>query len=172
MPHNIEFIIMKRLIPILLSVLCLSSCLNTQSHYTPEIAMSMMVTTSGDTLPFRYDELSGLYNADSLFVGDTIVSAVGFASLGNNLVSAHVDWDTTSVYIWSRFSEDVKQVFLPQTDTLTLDFYFPAGYNYYGMPLYLIPKKAGSSALKLTVVSDSKYSPAEQALVLNISEKH
>ena len=162
---------MKRLIPIILAAFALSSCLETQSHFTPEISTSLFITTSGDTIPYRYDSMSGLYNMDSLFVGDTIVGAVGFASLGNNLLSAHVDWDTASVEIWSQYTESVLQVFLAESDTTTLDLYFPLGYNYFGMPLYLVPKKAGSSSLKFTAVSDSKFSPAEEALVLNITAK-
>lgn len=159
---------MKRIIPIVFVAVLLSSCLETQSHYTPEIATSKFVTNHGDTLKFRFDELSGLYNLDSLHVGDTITGAVGFASLGNNLLSAHVAWDSTRVRVWSEFTPDVLNVLLSNSDTAALNLYLPIGYNYLGFPLYLVPRQAGSTSLKLTVVTDSKYSPAEENLVLNI----
>lgn len=161
---------MKRILPILLVVIGLSSCLNTKSDFTPEISLSIFRTTDGDTLSFRFDELSGLWNLDSLSVGDTVYGAVGFASLGNNLVSTHVAWDTTAVKVWATFDQSVTSLLLSQSDTAKLDLYFPVGYNYLGLPLWIVPKRACSTPLKLTVRTDSKFSPAEETLVVNITE--
>lgn len=161
---------MKRIIPIFAVVLglTLSSCLDTKSHYTPEISLSQFYTGSGDSLLFMYDEMAGMYRVDSLLVGDTLHFSVGFASLGNNMVSTHIDWDTNYVDMWGYFTQDMLDVMLPTSDTATLDIYLPVGYNYVGLPLWIVPKKAGGTLLKFTAVSDSKYSPKELPLMLGI----
>ena len=164
---------MKRIVPILfiaLVGLLFSSCLDTKSEFTPEISVSKFYTSSGDTLTFRFDSQSDCYNLDSLQVGDTIMGAVGFASLGNMLVSTHVAWDSTYVKVWSVFTDDFKNILLPNSDLDALNLYFPTGYNYLGLPIYIVPLKVGSSLLKLTAVSDSKFSPVEESLVLNVSK--
>ena len=162
------FVMMKRIFPVLLLVVLFSSCLNTQSHYTPQVSMSTFTSSSGDSLTYRFDELSGLYNVDSVHVGDTLTAAVGFASLGNNLISAHIKWDTAYMNVRAIFSEQITNLLLPQSDTVALDLYCPTGYNYLGLPIVVVPKKAGSTPLKFTVVSDSKYSPTEEVLIMNI----
>ena len=161
---------MKRIIPLLLLplTLLLSSCLDTQSHYTPEVALSSFVTSEGDTLLYFFDSTSNLWHVDSLLVGDTATFAVGYAGLGTNIISTHLAWDTAYLDIWTKYSSEMKNILLPQSDTTKLSLYFPTGYNYIGLPIWLTPKKAGSTALKFTVITDSKYSPAEENLILNI----
>jgi len=161
---------MKRIIPITLVVFFLSSCLETKSEYTPEITMSKLTKNDGTTLDFRYDGNLNLYNVDSIHVGDTLVGAVGFASLANNLISTHIDWDSTCMHLWSTFTSDFTGILLSNSDTATLDLYYPTGYNYAGLPLHIVPLKAGSTPLKLTVVTDSKFSPAEEVVMLNITD--
>ncbi|MBR3647003.1 MAG: hypothetical protein IKN59_01250 [Paludibacteraceae bacterium] len=164
---------MKRIVPILfiaLVGLLFSSCLDTKSEFTPEISVSKFYTLSGDTLSFRFDSQSNCYNIDSILVGDTITGAVGFAALGNMLVSTHVGWDSTYLEVWSVFTDEFKNILLSNSDLEALNLYFPTGYNYLGLPLYIVPQKAGSTALKLTVVTDSKFSPREETLILNITE--
>ena len=161
---------MKKIVPIVVLGLAvmLSSCLDTQSHYTPYVSVANLVNGAGDTLEFRYDGMSNLFNLDSLLVGDTLKCAVGFASLGNNLLSAHVDWDTAALSVWSKYTDDMLNVMIAPSDTATIDIYLPTGYNYVGLPLWIVPKKAGGQLLKFTVTSDSKFSPANEMLQLNV----
>ena len=160
---------MKKIVPIVVLGLAvmLSSCLDTQSHYTPQVSVSNFVNGAGDTLEFRYDGMSNLFNLDSLLVGDTLKGAVGFASLGNNLLSAHVDWDTAALSVWSAYTEEMIQVMIAPSDTTNIDIYLPLGYNYVGLPLWIVPKRNGSTLLKFTVTTDSKFSPANEILQLN-----
>ena len=146
----------------------LSSCLDTQSHYTPYVTTSAIYTSDGDSLQYRYDNLSGLWNVDSILVGDTLHMSVGYGSLGNNLVSTHLAWDTASLDLWANLTSSITDLLLATSDTVKLDLYMPMGYNYLGFPIWIVPKKAGSTTLKFTVVSDSKYSPQNEILVLNV----
>jgi hypothetical protein len=162
---------MKRIIPALLfAVVCLSSCLDTTANFTPEVAVSPIFNTHGDTLVYRYDGMSGMYNVDSVVVGDTLMMSVGFNTIANNLISTHIGWDTTYMNVWSHFDDAILSVLLSNSDTTKLDLYFPIGYNYLALPLWIVPKKAGGTMLKFTVVSDSKFSTKEEPLVLNIIE--
>ena len=163
---------MKRIIPILLLPVALlfSSCLDTQSHYTPEISLSTIVNNHGDTLLYHYDPMSELWHVDSIMVGDTLNFAVGYASLGNNLVSTHIAWDTTFVNLWALLTSEITDNLLPNSDTIKLDLYSPVNYCYLGFPIWIEAKKAGSTTVKFTVVTDSKYSPQDEVIVLNIQQ--
>jgi len=114
--------------------------------------------------------MSGMYNVDSVVVGDTLMMSVGFNTIANNLISTHIGWDTTYMNVWSHFDDAILSVLLSNSDTTKLDLYFPIGYNYLALPLWIVPKKAGGTMLKFTVVSDSKFSTKEEPLVLNIIE--
>jgi len=161
---------MKRIIPILLLAVLLSSCLDTKSHYTPEISLSAFVNDEGDTLLYYYDTMSELWHVDSMYVGDTLHAAVGYQALGNNLVSTHIDWDTSYIDLWALLTPAITDVLLPNSDTVKLDLYSPVGYNYLGFPIWVVPKKSGSTSVKFTVVTDSKYSPQDEIIVLNIQQ--
>ena len=159
---------MKRFFPIVILAVVLSSCIDTQSHFTPYVTTSTVYTSDGDSLSYRFDNMSGLWNVDSIPIGDTLTLSVGFASLGNNLISTHVNWDTTYVDLWALLTPKITDLLLSTSDTTKLNLYMPMGYNYLGFPIWFVPKKAGSTTLKFTVVSDSKFSPREEYLVLNI----
>ncbi len=159
---------MKRFVPVLLLAALLSSCLDTQSHYTPEVSLSAFITSSNDTLLYYFDDMSQLFYVDSLIVGDTVTFAVGYASLGNNLVSTHLSWDTAYVKLWSTFTSEMLGILLNTSDTAALNLYLPTGYNYVGLPIWLVPKKAGETKLTFTATSDSKYSPGEETIILRI----
>ena len=162
---------MKRFFPIVILAVVLSSCLDTQSHYTPYVTTSAVYNGDGDSLSFRYDGMSGLWNVDSVRLGDTLTMSVGYGSLGNNLVSTHLAWDTTCLDLWANLTPKITDLLLPTSDTTKLDLYMPLGYNYLGFPIWFVPKKAGSTTLKFTVVSDSKYSPQNEILVLNVEKE-
>ena len=161
---------MKRIIPILFFAVVLSSCLDTKSHYTPEISLSAFVNSDGDSLLYYYDTMSELWHVDSMHVGDTLHAAVGYQALGNYLISTHVAWDTSYIDLWALLTPAITDVLLPTSDTVKLDLYAPVGYNYLGFPFWVVPKKAGSTSVKFTVVTDSKFSPQDEVIVLNIQQ--
>lgn len=161
---------MKRIIPIFLLAVVLSSCLDTKDHYTPEVSLSTFVNQEGDSLLYYYDSTSELWHVDSMHVGDTLRAAVGYQALGNYLISTHVTWDTSYIDLWALLTPAITDILLPQSDTVKLDLYAPMGYNYLGFPFWVVPKKAGSTSVKFTVVTDSKYSPQEEVIILNLQK--
>ena len=161
---------MKRIIPIFLLAVVLSSCLDTKNHYTPEVSLSTIVNNHGDTLLYYYDSMSELWHVDSILVGDTLNLAVGYASLGNNLVSTHIAWDTTYIDLWALLTPEITDKLLPNSDTIKLDLYMPTNFCYLGFPIWIEAKKAGSTSVKFTVVTDSKYSPQEEVIILNLQK--
>lgn len=159
---------MKRLIPILLAALCLTSCLESHSDYTPEIRLSYAVTSDGDTLGYFFDKKAESYRMDTIQMNDTAKFVAGFITFTNNLVSTHVEWDTAHLQVWSMYEKELTSVLLPESDTTTLDLYFPTNYNYVGIPIFLTPKKVGSSAMIFKVVSDSKFTSSEQKIMIDV----
>lgn len=162
---------MKRLFPILLTAVCLSSCLlENTSDYSPSIQLSAAVASCGDTLGYTYDEKATAYRMDTVHMGDTVQFAVAYMSYTKNLISTHVSWDTTHLQLWSNFDDATLAIFLPNSNIETLDLYYPTNYNYAGVPIYFTPKKTGRSKLEFHVVSDSKFSPTAQTILVDVAQ--
>ena len=85
-------------------------------------------------------------------------------------MSTHIAWDTAYIDLWALLTPAITDILLPNSDTTKLDLYSPVGYNYLGFPFWVVPKKAGSTTVKFTVVTDSKYSPQDEVIVLNIQQ--
>lgn len=164
---------MKRLIPILLAVICLSSCLpESTSDYSPDIRLSIPTTTGGDTLGYTFDEKASIFRMDTIHIGDTVQLAVAYMSYTKNLISTHVAWDSTYLQLWSEFDDSYLASILPESDTKKLDLYYPtnSNYNYAALPIYFTPKKTGRSKLEFRVVSDSKFSPTEYSILVDVAK--
>lgn len=163
-------------------VVCtMTGCLdNVKSDYTPRILMSSIYVNpyyvndtlhARDTLDVRYDEKGKKFLSDTMQLGDTVMFGVAFDAVGNNLVSSRVGWDTTSVRAWFGINASIKSA-LSDTTTINSGYMqYNPGYNVASYPVYLVPQKAGSHAIEMTVETDSKYSPASTSFELIVVEK-
>ena len=166
-----DSIMRKTLIFLLISiVICtMTSCLdNTKNEYTPEIYLSQLFLNpyyvgdtlrAQDTLLFHYSELNSTYFTDTFRVGDTVMMGAIFYSAGNNLIASQVQWDTAGLNVWFGLNETVKKALSDTTKIASGYFPYNPIYNQVSFPIYFAPVKSGSHAMKLTVESDSKYSP-------------
>lgn len=152
--------------------LLLPSCLDkAKSDYTPQIASSIFVRNHQDTLRIHYNTTLEKNELDTIFVGDTVRFAIGFESLGNNLLTAKIGWDKACAELVIDVPESVTQAILPTSNPQEGLFNLPTGYNFMSLPITYIATKAGLPALTFTAESDSKYSPTEQTLLTPIVEK-
>jgi len=105
------------------------------------------------------------YVIDTINPTDTVVFAAGFYSLGNELVAARVNFDTTQLNICARVSDDMKAVCLPKTNYRTLQFYVNPGFNGLYLPMGYRPLQSnGTYKFTMIVESDSKFSPNQVTL--------
>lgn len=161
----------KTFIFLLISVvaLAMTSCLdNVKSDYTPEIYLTNLYLNpyyvgdtlrARDTLALHYSTSAEKYVSDTVQVGDTIMFGALFYSKGNNLLTTSCEWDSTAVKTWFRLNDEVKKAMSDTTRIAAGYFVFNPIYNQVSYPVYLSPVKSGSHTVKLTVESDSKYSP-------------
>lgn len=161
---------MKQIIPILLLACCMVSCLETESHYTPQIYLTYITNNHGDTLRVRKDDKTDLNYIDSVVLGDTLHFGVAFDAIGNNLQNTCIKWDETAIKLWGSLGSKVTIALTEPSDTTKLDLYFVEGFSGIGYPIHLVPLKTGSSAIRFHVATDSKYSPVDESLTINTIE--
>ncbi|MCM1035458.1 MAG: hypothetical protein NC038_07345 [Paludibacter sp.] len=150
------------------SILCISCLDKTESHYTPRISSSLLIRNHTDTLSVSTDINTGNHVLDTLTVGDTVRFAIGFSSLGNNLLTTQATWDKTCTSLTMGPLSEVKDVMLSTSDSTACLINLPLGYNYVALPFTYIATAAGNPSLKFTAISDSKFSPAELSIVTPI----
>jgi len=154
----------------------MTSCLdNVKSDYTPRILVSELYVNpyyvkdtlyARDTISIRYNTKSEKYMSDTMLQGDTVMFGVAFDAQGNNLVSTRVEWDSTTVQAWFGINDDIKKALSDTTDLGDGSLSYVPGYNVASFPVYLLPKKAGSHTIKMTIETDSKYSPVSNSFDL------
>lgn len=155
----------------------MTGCLdNIQSDYTPRILMSDLyinpyyindtVLHAQDTMHIRYNTKSEKYLSDTMLSGDTVMFGVAFDAQGNNLVSTQIEWDTANVQAWFGVNDAIKKALSDTTNLHSGNLSYVPGYGVASFPVYLVPKKAGAHAIKLTVATDSKYSPVSESFDL------
>ena len=163
--------IMKRLNYILLTLLSiiLVGCLDkTTSNYTPRIANSVFIHNNKDTLLLHVNSDGSQIVLDTISVGDTVNVVAAYTSVGNNLTSAQVAWDSTYMNLKLKLFDDVREVMLETSDSLHGIINLPVGYYYLTLPIEFRALKAGSPNLTFTVESDSKFSPVTRTIIVPI----
>jgi len=154
----------------------MTSCLdNVKSDYTPQIYLSELYLNpyyvgdtlhAKDTLQLTYNKTAETYVSDTMQVGDTLMIGAIFYADGNNLVSTCVEWDSTAMKGWFYVNETIMKA-LSDTTTIAEGYLkFNPGYNMVSYPTYFVPLNAGSHAVKMTVETDSKYSPVSVSFSL------
>lgn len=154
----------------------MTSCLdNVKSDYTPQIYLSELYLNpyyvgdtlrAKDTLQLRYNKTSETYVSDTMQVGDTLMIGVIFYADGNNLVSTRIEWDSTAMKGWFYVNETIKKALSDTTTIAEGSLRFNPGYNMVSYPTYFVPQSAGAHAVKMTVETDSKYSPVSVSFSL------
>lgn len=159
----------------------MTSCLdNVRSDYTPRILMSPLYVNpyyvndtlhAQDTLYVRYNEKAERSVSDTMLRGDTVMLGLAFDAGGNYLISSRVEWDTTAVKAWLGINDEIRSAMSDTTAISSGYLPYKPAYNVVSFPVYIVPQKAGSHTIKITVESDSKYSPASASFDLVVKEK-
>ena len=113
-----------------------------------------------DTLSDHYDAELDLLYLDTLQLGDTIMLPALFTSNQNNLVSVNTTYDTLSIDLWFDIdpnSESIKKALASGSDHTKGILFFNPMYNMVTFPIYIVPGKAGSFPVKISVTSDSEF---------------
>lgn len=150
----------------------MSSCFNNlESHTTPQILFGQVFVNpqfendtlvgAKDTLDDHYDIDLGHSFLDTMQLGDTAMFTSLFSSDMNNLVNISAAYDTTRVQLWfgvdledANTKKALKDDSQPEKGILN----FNPMYNLVTFPIYIVPQEKGNHVVKITVVSDSKYS--------------
>lgn len=163
---------MKKLSIIVVTIfvaISFTSCFNNvKSNYTPIIYTNYFMRNTTDTLGLLHDYDTGLTSLDTIFVGDTIRSAVAFDAVGNSLTAAAIEWDSTYMAMTLSY-ESSKEVMAIILDTVAArQGQFKIAPDYVRgivVPFQYIAKKEGAPKLTFRVESDSEYSPQSQTVI-------
>ena len=146
-----------------------TGCLdNVQSSYTPEIHLYSPLLNpyyqgdtlrAADTLKFSYNEGLSMYLTDTIDESDTVMVSAIFYGVGNVLTGVRVEWDSTCLNTWLELESSIRNA-LSDTTTIGSGYLpFNPNYNLVSFPIYFTPRKSGLHTIKMTVETDSKYSP-------------
>lgn len=150
--------------------IALTSCLEEfDSDFTPEIYSSSFyvnpilsgdsIIGAADTLSVKYDATDNSFRLDTMQVGDTVLFSAVFYSFSDNLIAVKALWDSTRMDVSFTLNDEVRKVLTSQTNEQACQLYFNPGYNRVAIPIYAIPTKEGVIPMKLSVESDSQFSP-------------
>lgn len=158
---------------LLVLAIAMTSCFDgTGTHTTPQMMFGNLYVNPQfvgdsligvkDTLGTRYDTEIGMEYLDTIQLGDTIMFPALFTSEMNNLVSIIATYDTTRVNLWFDIDSEnqavVKALATGSKPEKGLLLFNPM-YNLFAFPIYMVPQAAGAHPIKITVTSDSKFSP-------------
>lgn len=157
---------MKRIVfftAIAIGVMMASCSLEQQAQVTPRMGISYPVcshveSNSTDTLKAILNE-NGIYKIDSIHQGDTVRFMVALNASPNSLTAFLIEYDSTILSVRIDSTEKLQSGLLDTSDPEHGKLYFNPTCIGAQFPVRYIPLKAGSADIKLTVESDSKYSP-------------
>ena len=177
---------MKRHSKIVLSlatIACIcASCLKVpEPQYSPEIIFSQFYINpvfSGDTLVGAQDSITKLqyaedyksFKLDTINLGDTVWFAAAFLSFANELTSVQLDWEKDRLDLWCNLSDSLKTILNSQSDTTACKLVFKPGYNEVAFDVCFSPLTKGTTTLRLTVTSDSEFSPNYRKFYIPVKE--
>lgn len=162
-----------------------------ESDHSPEIYSSFFfvnpifnaagdsVLSAKDTLKFTENTLDNSLRTDTLHIGDTVVFAATYYTHMKNLIAVKIEWEEERMDLWYTLTEDIKKVLdknkytdlnISEAETSGI-LYFNPGYNRVTFPTYFVAKEKGVLPLKLTVESDSKFSPMQIYITIPATEK-
>lgn len=153
---------------IALSVLMASCSLNQQAQYTPQLQCRNLICYHADSLyrdTLKVDKVNenGVYKMKPIHRGDTVRGVMILNAVTNTLIGFSISYDSTQMIVGIDSVEQIqsfKEALLDTSDPAHGVLRFKPMYNTAVFPFHYIPLKTGSADLKLTVESDSKYSPS------------
>lgn len=147
----------------------MTSCsLNQQSQYTPQLQCRNLICYHADSLyhdTLRVDKKgeNGVFKMKPIHKGDTVRGVMILNAVTNTLTGFSISYDSTQMTVGIDSVEQIasfKEALLDTSDPAHGVLRFKPMYNTAVFPFHYIPIKTGSADLKLTVESDSKFSPA------------
>ena len=154
-----------------LACVCMTSCLNWTSQYTPQVNVTAFITASGDTLWGHYTEDTKHHTRDTICTCDTPFLLVYNQRFANNLVSSSITWDTTRLKMWTQLSDSFKVALSPSSNVEALQFYYNEGYNQTIIPVNMVPLKEGNTTIRFYVSSDSEYKESDGVIEVIVSDQ-
>jgi len=153
----------------LAGLLLLSACSSSdETQYKPVFAFSYLVVypqfgLTPDTIDFHADAAAQCYVIDSIDTADTLAFTVGLIGYGNMLTAFSANWKTADLSLALTDTLSLKQVLTPASSIKQCQLYFWSGFTALPVSMRLVPQLTGPSHtdFRLTVVSDSKYSPSD-----------
>lgn len=159
---------MKRIvffIAIAVGVMMASCSLDQQSQYTPQLKCYNLICHHADSLyidTLKIDKMddNGVYKMKAIHKGDTVRAVIILNAVTNTLTGFSIAYDSTELVAQVDSVSLIQSALLDTSDPEHGKLYFKPAYNYAAFPIHYIPLKTGALDLKLTVESDSKYSPS------------
>ncbi len=155
-------------------VACLASCSwDQESQYTPTITPSYFVchhadtTATGVLLPFDTLSISmkdDNYILDTVHTNDTVHFSIMLRSFTNNLTGFTIEYDSAQLAFTIDSISAIQHALDSTSVPSQCQLKFVPGYVVAVFPVRYIPRKTGTHDFKLTVTSDSKYSPVSYTL--------
>ena len=159
---------------LLTAVVGLCACdWESSSQFTPTITPSYLIchhadtTSTGavlppDTMSVRLKDDN--YILDTIHTHDTVRFSILLRSYENNLTGFSIEYDSTAL----AFTIDSIQAIQHALDSTSIptqcQLKFAPGYVVAVFPVHYVPQKTGTYDYKLTVTSESKYSPTSYTL--------
>ncbi len=161
---------MKRIVFFIAIGAIMASCsLDQESQVTPQMGFSYPLCSHADslytdTLKVVLNE-NGIYKVDSIHTGDTVRFMVALNAYPNSLTAFSIGYDSTILSVRIDSTEKLQSGLLDTSDPEHGKLYFNPTCVGARFPIRYIPLKAGSADIKLTVESDSKYSPNSLSMI-------
>ena len=163
----------KNILPLLfVSLIALQSCLNSKYETTPAVMMDPIILVNDtDTVTYAFNDDLNQYSTDTLFVGDTVMFAIVYDALGNNLTKAQIRYQPEYADFSAVLSSQLEDVVTRTESDGSFVLDVATGYRAIIFQFKYIPLKAGLAKLEFRVESDSQYSPVEASVLTPIATK-
>lgn len=146
-----------------------------EAHYTPDIRFAgPLVLHRPVEDGFHTDTLlvlakDGRKVMDTIMVGDSVFFSLQFNTFLNNMESILIKNDTAITRIQYDDPEVLAELFLPSSSIEKGEFYTEPGYSLARLQFcYIAAKPSNDVQLKITLSSDSKFSPRHLNIVTPI----
>ncbi len=162
MPHTMKKIIFCAT---LLAFVFLTACKqNEEPQSTPRIYLSYFTVNhfggSGKADTLKVKTVDDAYVLDSVSVGDTVHVEMMVNAVTNMLESFVVKMDTSEMKPTFTLYTELQNALTNDSKPEEGIFNFKVGYSAGTIPMYYIARKSCTATVKLTVSSDSEYSPS------------
>ncbi len=145
-----------------------------QSQFTPTITPSYLFCYHADSITIGVDSLGrdtllvtykdDIYRIDTIHTLDTVRFSLRLCSYENNLTGFSIEYDSTALAFGIDSIQSIQHALDSTSVPAQCQLKFVPGYVVAVFPVHYIARKSGVHDFKLTVSSDSKYSPVSFTL--------